>query len=143
MLARLIAVMAGIVLSACVSVPPRDGLYSATSFGAITLLERGDAVVIDVRPTSERQHGIVAGSQWIQFGPDKWTGDVSRKDAQEFVEKIISLGLDKKEVLLLCQEGVRSEAARLELYKNGIQARSVADGYMGNNHGPGWRAWTE
>lgn len=115
---------------------PQEGI---SSFDALRLHEEGRLVVIDVRPSAEILRSLPKRPLvHIQYGPDEW-GAVAENDARAFAEKVRSAS-DGKPIALLCQYGVRSAAAAAALRERGIAAQNITDGYLGNNHGPGWRA---
>ena len=61
----------------------------------------------------------------------------------EFVAKIGKLDVGGKKILLLCQYGVRSESARQALAQAGIQAFSIAGGWLGRSGQTGLKDWMD
>ncbi len=126
-----------LAIAACAPHLAPEGILA---IDAIERHERGEIVVVDVRSAREVLAGFPKRSfVHIQFGANEWR-PVTVEDARAFAEQVRSL-MDRRPIALLCQYGVRSAAAAEALNRYGISARSITDGYLGNNHGPGWRAW--
>ena len=132
-----------VLFAACATLSTSDG-GSVSSFDAIQLLERGEAVLVDTRAEYERKSGMPHMANQIQFGPDDFRGrPASEKEMAEFVAKIGKLDVGGKKILLLCQYGVRSESARQALAQAGIQAFSIAGGWLGRSGQTGLKDWMD
>lgn len=133
-----------VLLSACATISiPEEG--SVSSFDALQLLEKGAAVLVDTRAEYEKSAGVprIAATK-IQFGPDDFLSrPASEKEKAEFVDKISKLNAGGKKILLLCQYGVRSESARQALAQAGIEAFSIAGGWLGRNGQAGLKDWMD
>lgn len=130
-----------LLLGGCAAAPPRE-VGDLSAFDALALHEAGALLILDVWSDAElRRHAPKTPLIRIQFGPDDWTAAAAGEtDASAFAEKIRAAS-DGRPIALLCLYGVRSAAAAQALGRHGIAARNVADGFLGNRHGPGWRAW--
>ncbi len=127
-----------LVLVSCAQIDETDSIIS---LDAITAYERGAIVVVDVRSVRERHGGIPKFAMpHVQFGPDTWSA-ASDGDRVTFVARIRAVVPNDRSVALLCQAGIRSLAAAAALREHGIVALNIRDGYLGNSHGPGWKAW--
>lgn len=122
-----------------------QGKGSISSFDALQLLEKGEALIVDTRAEYEKGAGVprIAATK-IQFGPDDFlVRPASEKEKDEFVGKINKLNAGGKKILLLCQYGVRSESARQALAQAGIKAFSVAGGWLGRDGQTGLKDWLD
>ena len=112
------------------------------SLEALQMHERNEALVIDVRPAKERHVGMPRRPVvHLPFGSERSINEATVEAELEFVQRVRANLVGSRLVLLVCQIGVRSAAAARLLRRHGIDARSVRDGYMGNESGPGWKAW--
>lgn len=105
---------------------------------AASLVERGEAVLIDVRtPTEWRQTGVPEGALTIPLqGPDL-------KPRADFPEAVkAALGGDTgRPVVLICRTGNRSAVAMEMLRRAGFTAVGhIGEGMAGSRHGAGWLA---
>jgi rhodanese-related sulfurtransferase len=136
---RLLLVLC-LTLVACASVPSGT-TERFTAFDAMELWEKDEVLLLDVRSELERRKGApqkrVAS---VQYGPDRWNGTVDDTETSRFIEAVRRINPDGKPIAILCQYGVRAEAAHRVLAQNGITARTIADGYLGNQNGPGWKS---
>lgn len=135
--------LAALLLVSCAGGCATTGVERGmSSFEALGKHERGEIVVVDVRSAEERAGRLPRGPVLhVQFGPDRWRNDITFDQETAFVRKIERLAARGKPLVLLCQYGVRSGAAVRALRRHRVEARSVEDGYLGNELGPGWAAW--
>jgi len=132
-----------LLFSACATISiPEEG--SVSSFDALQFLEKGEAVIVDTRAEYEKGAGVPRGALAHQFGPDDFLSrPASEKEKAEFVKEISKLNASGKKILLLCQYGVRSESARQTLARAGIQAFSIAGGWLGRDGQAGLKDWMD
>lgn len=126
--------------AACTSVPSGTP-ERFTAFDAIELWEKGEILILDVRSERERQRGVPREHVVsIQYGPSEWSGTVKDEESAKFLKAVLQINPGMKPVAVLCQYGVRAEAANRILAQNGIRAYTIVDGYLGNQNGPGWKS---
>jgi len=138
---RIAAIALSLYCSGCASIstPDEDEIGA---FEALALHDHGEVLLIDVRSEKEKASASPkAKSIALQFGPDTWSGKVSKEEELRFIARIATLETNSRQLVLLCQYGVRSRAAIAVLRQARIRAKSVTDGYAGNESGPGWGAW--
>jgi rhodanese-related sulfurtransferase len=119
------------VLAGCTHLAPtdRDDLPLSR---AIELQHQGKALVIDIRSSEERQlECILTADVTLQFGQDRLIASISKEENDAFASRVSGIKRGDREIVLLCQYGVRSEYARKALRDAGISARSVAGGCFG------------
>jgi hydroxyacylglutathione hydrolase len=109
--------LAGYVLN-----PPDDERLSPIDFDELDeLMAAGKADVIDVREKDEHDRGYIAGSRHIPFRLLRAAGD--------------TLEGGDKQIVTICETGMRASIAASVLAANGIDARPVLHGGV-----PTWRA---
>jgi rhodanese-related sulfurtransferase len=87
----------------------------------VQVINGGDAVVVDLSPSSDFEKGHIAGSKNVQasqFGPE---------------HKLVAAA-KQRPVVLVCRAGTASEAAAKTLKKAGFEQVSVLDGGL-----PAWQ----
>lgn len=95
----------------------------------------GDAVLVDVRTTAEREWvGFVPGAAAVSW--KEWPGMAVNSDFDEQVRKAVPPG---KKALMLCRSGVRSIAAARRATELGIEAYNVLEGFEGDPDDNGQR----
>ena len=108
-----------------------DGTLAADSAWALT--SRDSLLVIDVRTSRE----------WRATGlPDNAIGiSLAGGGATSFVDTVLEAvdGDRSRPVAMICASGVRSARAADVLRQHGfVEVYDIAEGMMGNGHGPGW-----
>ncbi|HEY4500988.1 MAG TPA: hypothetical protein VJI70_01835 [Candidatus Paceibacterota bacterium] len=73
-----------VLFTACATISIDEG--SVSSFDALQFLEKGEAVLVDVRAEYEKNAGAPHGALAQQFGPDDFLSrPASEKEKAEFV----------------------------------------------------------
>ncbi len=131
-------VLSALALFACAGLEPAGPDVGPTvlSDDAYAEIASGKAVLIDVRLPAERVGGSPAPSSAIPFAREREEGG----DEKKFAEEVRRTAAGRS-VILICRFGVRSRFAREALAREGLPARSVADGFDGSEAGPGWKMW--
>ena len=132
-----------VLVSGCQSIQ-NQVVGGVASFDALALIERGEALVIDVRSAAETRSGGPIGAIRIQFGPDDFLSrPASAEERESFTNKIRATNAWGKKIFLLCQYGVRSDEAQKTLAEQGISSVSIAGGWLGRGHLVGLRDWLQ
>lgn len=124
--------MATIFISACSTAPTHstDIGYAELS----TLQQQGKAYLIDVRSVEERQIDCVTETDaLVQYGPDRFSSVTSEQESAHFIEQVRKMNTTGKEIILLCQYGVRSAFARQALSTVDIPSRSIKGGCLNSS----------
>lgn len=99
---------------------------------ALTLVQRGGVVLVDVRtPMEWTETGIPAGAATASWGQSGFLADILK----------LVQGDRHAPLVLICRTGNRSSRALAFLRDNGFtHANHVAEGMAGSAAGPGWLA---
>ena len=131
------------------SSPPLDANASAPGYaGDVTpeqarrWVDRGEAVLVDVRTDAEREWvGRVPGAVPVAW--KQWPAMQVNPDFDAQLRAAVPAG---GKVVLLCRSGVRSVAAARRAAEIGIEAYNILEGFEGNpdaeghrNRTGGWR----
>jgi rhodanese-related sulfurtransferase len=122
--------LGGATLAACSGAARQDGAALVFPEDALEAADAGDAMLVDVRLAQERRDVRLAGGGAVAIPFDP-------ADPAPFIRRVAEhAGGDRsRELLLICEIGVRSQQARRALAAEGFsRVRSVDQGYGG------WRA---
>jgi rhodanese-related sulfurtransferase len=98
-------------------------------------VERGEAVLVDVRSDAEREWvGYVPGAVGLAW--KQWPGMVPNAGFDEGIRAAVPAG---KKVVLLCRSGVRSISAARRATELGIEAYNILEGFEGDADAEGHR----
>lgn len=105
-------------------------------------VERGEAVLVDVRSDAEREWvGFIPGAAAVAW--KQWPGMQLNAQFDDALRAAVPAG---KKAVLLCRSGVRSVAAARRATELGLQAYNILEGFEGDpdEHGHrgrkgGWR----
>ena len=105
-----------------------------------TILLTLGAALVDVRSKHERGNGDVAkDSIWIPFTP-KVVKNATREEGAEFVARALAHFPRNQMLILICEQGIRSDWAGKVLLQHGFtRVMNFAGGMWGNSqHAGGW-----
>lgn len=124
-----------LLLLGCATGPLHDAsLASLSSLEAHAWQQSETLLLIDVRRAENREtDGTPAGATALPY-----------LEGAQFVEAVLALiGHDRtRPIALICERGVISQEAQRWLRDAGFSpVYNVQDGFLGNSHGPGWKAW--
>lgn len=107
---------------------------------AAALLSRS-AVLLEVRAPFERRRRAFAIPPEdyfeVSFGDGQWAGDLSDAEKARFLRSVGALHLRGRQILVVCEEGIRSREAASHLRQNGYDAHDVEGGLWGVDGGAG------
>ncbi len=98
-------------------------------------VQRGDAVLVDIRSDAEREWvGSVPGSANVVW--KQWPGMVANPGYDAALRAAVPPG---KKAVLLCRSGARSIAAARRATELGIEAYNILEGFEGDRDDQGHR----
>ena len=117
-------------------VTPADGYAGdVTPQQAAQWVERGEAVLVDVRTDAEREWvGYVPGAVPVAW--KQWPGMAMNAG---FDDGVRAAAEGQKKLVLLCRSGVRSVSAAKRATELGLEAYNILEGFEGNPDAEGHR----
>ena len=105
---------------------------------AYEISQRGDLLILDIRPKRERDRdGAPLGVRSIPY-PDNYN------QREEFVSAVlVQTNSDRdRPIALICSRGVASRAAQNLLLRASFRAvHTIKGGFLGDEIDPGWNQW--
>jgi rhodanese-related sulfurtransferase len=120
-------------------VTPADGYAGdITPQQAAQWVERGEAVLVDVRTDAEREWvGYVPGAVPVAW--KQWPGMAMNA---AFDDGVRAAAQGRKKLVMLCRSGVRSISAAKRATELGLEAYNILEGFEGNTDADGHRGRT-
>ena len=137
-------IVSACALSGCALTSHYLDVPRITAEVAVKQIGSGGATLLDVRAPQERVGREIARSIRVQFGADRWGSAIGELEGERFLLAVARVADKTDEVLVICNQEVRSAAAvRLLRFNGYLNASSIAGGYMGTHGEPGWYFFEE
>ena len=102
------------------------------------LTKNPDCILLDVRTQQEWDNdGKPDGDK---IGLKTYFLEIRRDSFFDFVQEFNNLNINKKkEILVICKSGERSQISAELLFRENYKAINISDGFMGGQEGVGWK----